>query len=206
MIRQRAAQHCRLENYLIEHCRSWHAFARSLDIHIGFGDLMLVTECSKTAAWSSAVYSNNATEFGLSFSVGAPFAAAGVAASRSIEKIGPIERRRSRRRASAHDSPLPNIHTVFIKAYRLGMRQMYYRSLVSLFMKARSPSVPHAHGQRGGSPPPSDASQNPSSSPSPSTSYIIGPYESVCTVFTLDASHKLILPLGLPRLNRFACA
>lgn len=141
MIHQEAVQYHRFENYLLRHCLSWHAFARSLDIRIGFGDLMLVTECSKTAAWSSAVYSNNSTEFSLSFSVGIPFSAAGMGASSSIERIGPIERRRSQRRAQFQGPPLPNTHTVFIKAYRLGTRQAYYQSLVYLFMKAKGPSL-----------------------------------------------------------------
>jgi hypothetical protein len=137
MIRQEASQYLRFERYLLQHCILWYAFARSLDIDVGFGDLMLVTETSKTAAWSSAVYSQSSTEFGLSFSVGAPFSAAGLGASRNLEKIGPIERRRSSQRANPYNPPLPDTHTVFIKAYRLGTRQAYVHSLVYKFMKLR---------------------------------------------------------------------
>jgi hypothetical protein len=108
MVHQEAIQYRRFESYLLQHCLSWHYFVRSLDIDISFGDLMLVTELSKTAAWSSAVYSNSSTEFSLSFSIGAPFSTAGVGASRSIEKVGPIERRRSQQRAAAENPLLPN--------------------------------------------------------------------------------------------------
>lgn len=136
MIHQEAVQYRRFENYLIQHCLSWHSFAASLEIDISFGDLMLVTELSKTAAWSSAVYSNSSTELSLSFSGGAPFSTTGIGASHSLDKIGPIERRRSQQRA-AESSPLLKDHSVFVKAYRLGTRQTYYYALVSLFMKAR---------------------------------------------------------------------
>ncbi|KAF9459074.1 hypothetical protein BDZ94DRAFT_1061835 [Collybia nuda] len=179
MNRAEAVQSRRLEAYVIQHCRSWHGFARDLDIHIGFGDLMLVTECSKTAAWSSAVYSNNSTEFGLSFSVGMPFTTAGVAASRSLEKIGPVERRRSQKRAKDHDRPLPNDHTVFIKAYRVGIRQMYYRSLVSLFTKARaSGPAERIREDRSGSSQSPSSSRSPSPPSTPSDTFVVGPYES----------------------------
>ncbi|KAF9461572.1 hypothetical protein BDZ94DRAFT_1138614, partial [Collybia nuda] len=70
MDRTEAIQYRHLEAYIMQNCHSWHAFARDLGFRIGFGDLMFVTECSKAAVWSSAVYSNSTTEFGLSFSVG----------------------------------------------------------------------------------------------------------------------------------------
>ncbi|KAF9459081.1 hypothetical protein BDZ94DRAFT_1239516 [Collybia nuda] len=51
MIREEAVQSLPLEIYVMQFCRSWHAFIKRLGIHITFGDLMLITECSKTAAW-----------------------------------------------------------------------------------------------------------------------------------------------------------
>lgn len=212
MIHQEAVQHHRLESYLTQHCHSWHTFARSLDIHISFGDLMLVTECSKAAAWSSAVYSNSSTEFGLSFSIGMPFATAGISASTSLAKIGPIERRRSQLRARAHGSPLPKNHTVFIKAYRLGMRQSYYHSLVSVFMRARGQSF---NGNRSNKESANDvalrpglaASQNTSPPSSSIESYIIRPFDPVSfntlsplhhqTQVNLQDFHASIALLGL---------
>ncbi|KAF8056506.1 hypothetical protein FPV67DRAFT_639679 [Lyophyllum atratum] len=141
MMRQDAVQDSLLESYLQRHCLSWHAFARSNHITVGFGDLMLVTECSKTGAWSSAVYSNNVREFGLGFSIGAPFlpSAAGISASASVERVGPVERRRSEERALPEGTPPVKNHTIFLKAYRLGIRQTYYRSMVYLFMKTLDP-------------------------------------------------------------------
>jgi hypothetical protein len=189
MIRREAVQNHRLENYLRQNCVSWHTFARSLDIRIGFGDVMLVTECSKTAAWSSAVYSNSSTEFSLSFSVGLPFSAAGIGAWSSLAKIGPIERRRSQRRALPQSSPLPNNHTVFVKAYRLGIRQSYYYSLVSLFIKARGSTE-----TRGSEASTNEAalsttlasSQNALTPPGMPESIIMQPYTPVCTILPLN--------------------
>lgn len=179
MIREEAVQYRRLETYVIRHCRSWHSFARSLDIHIGFGDLMLITECSKTAAWSSAVYSNSSTEFGLSFSIGMPFTAAGIAGSSSLEKIGSVERRRSQHRAHSQ-GPLPKNHAVFIKAYRLGTREAYRQSAVSIFMKALGFGTAR-----------NDARTNEvgptalKASSSSSTGLVVTrPYEPVCTTLT----------------------
>ncbi|GLB34411.1 hypothetical protein LshimejAT787_0112950 [Lyophyllum shimeji] len=139
MTREQAVQRRRFENYLRRHCHSWHAFAESLDIDIGFGDLMLVTECSRTAAWSSAVYSNSSREFSLKLSVGNPLvpSAVGASASTGVERAGAVELRASVKHPSPGGQPLPDDHTVFIKAYRLGTRQAYLRSTVSLFVKAR---------------------------------------------------------------------
>lgn len=186
MIREEAIQYRRLETYLAQHCRSWHAFARSLDIYISFGDLMLVTECSKTAAWSSAVYSNSSTEFALSFSVGMPFTTAGIAASSALEKIGPVERRRSQRRARSHDPPLSKDHTVFIKAYKLGTREAYCQSAVSFFMNALKPSPARGNREglsRGRSHSTLTASQDSTSPSSADGLFIMQPYEPVCTVY-----------------------
>ncbi|KAG6907761.1 hypothetical protein DXG01_007515 [Tephrocybe rancida] len=142
MNREEAVQTQLFEDYLQRHCQSWYDCARENHIPLGFGQIMLVTECSKTAAWSSAVYSNSVQEFGVSFSVGNAFVpcAANVSASASMERTGPIERRRSAQRPSpTPDSPQPqNNHTAFFKALHLGTRQAYIRSLISLFMKIRN--------------------------------------------------------------------
>ncbi|RDB15610.1 hypothetical protein Hypma_004055 [Hypsizygus marmoreus] len=136
--REQSLQARRLSQYLQEHCDAWHAFADSLSLEIGFGDIMLVSECSKVAAWSSAAYSNSLREFGVSFSVSEAFtpAAEKIAPSAGLEGIGSLERRRSQKRVNVWPSQHPKDHTVFMKAYRLGTRQAYYRSLVYLFMKA----------------------------------------------------------------------
>ncbi|KAG6907759.1 hypothetical protein DXG01_007513 [Tephrocybe rancida] len=100
MRRDEAVQTQFFEDYMRRHCQSWLDFVKRKRIPVGFGQLMLVTECSKTAAWSSAVYSNSAKEFGVSFSVGSAFGpcAAKLSASASMERTGPIERRRSAER------------------------------------------------------------------------------------------------------------
>lgn len=196
MIREEAVQYRRLETYVIQHCRSWHSFARSLDIHICFGDLMLVTECSKTAAWSSAVYSNSSTEFGLSFSIGMPFTAAGIAGSSSLEKIGPVERRRSQRRAYPQGPPLPKNHAVFVKAYRLGTREAYRQSAVSIFMKALG--FGSARSDREGTSGVGPRSTRSlltapkDSSPVPAGLVVMRPYKPVCTVLISKANKRLI--------------
>lgn len=184
MIHQEAVPSPHVETYLIQHSHSWHTFARSLDIHIGFGDLMLVTGCSKTAAWSTAVYSNSSTDFGLSFSIDMPFVTEGVTALNGFEQIQPLERRRSLPRIQAHKSPLPKNQAVFIKGYRLGMRQSYHHSLVFLFMKARGSSFYIKQGNNEGASeaslrPASPTSQNSADSTEP---YIMRPYEPVSII------------------------
>ncbi|KAF9466957.1 ras family-domain-containing protein [Collybia nuda] len=144
MIRQQALHENLFKNYLLQHCLSWYTFARDLGIQVEFGDIMLVTECSKTTVWASAVYSQSSKEFGMSFSAGGTFlpTAGGVAVSAGLERIGPVEYRRSQRRAItlgdvqglAHDQ------TVFVKAYRLGSRSLYLRSLAHKIMKSKNRS------------------------------------------------------------------
>jgi hypothetical protein len=139
-------QEARFTGYLRNHCLSWYTFASDNDILLEFGDLMLVTECSKTAAWTSAVYSQNSREFGLSFSVGGGFLPItnelGVAYG--YEKIGSVEHRRSHRRliAPSDVEAAPKDQTVFIKGYRLGPRSLYQRSFAQKIMALlnRSPS------------------------------------------------------------------
>lgn len=208
MIHQEAVPNPHVENYLVQHSHSWHAFAKSLDIHIGFGDLMLVTGCSKTAAWSSAVYSNSSADFGLSFSTEMAFVTEGIIALDSCEQIEPLERRRSLPRIQTHNSPLPKNQTVFIKAYRLGMRQSYHHSLVFLFMKARGSSFYINQGNNEGASeaslrPASPASQNSTES---TNSYIMRPYEPVSVILSsayhqpdadLQDFHSSIALLGL---------
>ncbi|KAF9459080.1 hypothetical protein BDZ94DRAFT_1061902 [Collybia nuda] len=197
MVREEAFQSLPLESYVIKHCLSWHAFARSLGIRIGFGDLMLVMECSKTAAWSSVVYSNSSTEFSLSFSVGMPFTTAGISGSSSVEKIGPVERRRSQNRAVENSVPLPKDHTVFIKAYRMGIRQMYYQSLVSLFMKARNTKSTHQTGEfmgRVGLHSPESSSGNRFLLPTTPEPFSTRPYEP-------DFNHLIILLASLMEVS-----
>jgi hypothetical protein len=127
--------------YLIQHCLSWYKFARDIGIQVEFGDIMLVTECSKTAAWASAVYSQSSREFGMSFSPGGAFlpSPGGVALSAGHERIGPVEYRRSQRRGISHEEAheLPKDQTVFIKAYRLGPRSLYLRSIAQKIIKTK---------------------------------------------------------------------
>ncbi|KAF8071440.1 hypothetical protein FPV67DRAFT_1412255 [Lyophyllum atratum] len=139
VVREEAVQKRRFKRYVKENWRSWVAFAESLDIDIGFGELMLVTECSKTTAWSSAVYSNtSSSEFSLTLSVGNPFlpAAVGASISAGTERTGAVECRASEKRAVADGPSLPNDHTIFIKAYRPGAREAYLRSPWVLLAKA----------------------------------------------------------------------
>lgn len=71
MSRQQALHETLFKNYLLQHCLSWYDFARDIDVQVEFGDVtMLVTECSKTVAWASAVYSQSSKEFGITFSAG----------------------------------------------------------------------------------------------------------------------------------------
>lgn len=194
MMHQKTRQHGYLGNHLRQHCHAWHAFARSNGIYMDFGDLMLVTGFSKTAAWSSAVYSNNSIRFGLSFSVGMPFTTtAGIAASNHHEMIGPIERRRSQCRAQPHNPPPPKDHTVFIEVYRAGMRQVYKHSFVSLFMKSRNSTVPENRRNYESASevgwPASTVSQGLPQPPVSAESEITRPYESVC-IYPLPGMHR----------------
>lgn len=196
MIRQVAVQSQRFERYLTRHCASWHAFATFLDIPVDFGDLMLVTECSKTAAWSSVVYSKSSTEFELSFSVGSAFSSPVITGSRSVQKAGRFEHRRSELRAEELIQPLSQDHTVFIKAYRLGTRQSYSKSFASFFMKiiSRIPGDNEVAGEVG-PPVASSASSQELVSPrgSPGT-FVMRPYETVSVIHrsTYRQAAKLI--------------
>lgn len=130
MSRQQALHDHRFKNYLLQHCLSWYSFARELGVQVEFGDIVLVTECSKTAAWASAVYSQSSKEFGMSFSAGGTFlpSTAGVSISAGLERVGPVEYRRSQRRAIALTDRVQDLskdHTVFIRGYRLGSRSLY---------------------------------------------------------------------------------
>lgn len=140
MSRHQALHDSRFKNYLLQHCLSWYTFARELGVQVEFGDIMLVTECSKTAAWASAVYSQSSKEFGMSFSAGGAFlpSAGGVSVSAGLERIGPVEYRRSQRRAITLEDGqnIPKDHTVFIRGYRLGSRSLYLRSIARKIMKA----------------------------------------------------------------------
>jgi len=138
MSRHAILQEARFINYLRKHCLSWYLFASDNDILVEFGDIMLVTECSKTAAWASAVYSQSSRDFGLSFSVGGAFLpiSHGLGMSAGYERVGSVEHRRSQRRviASADADVVTKDQTVFIKAYRLGPRSLYQRSLAQKIM------------------------------------------------------------------------
>jgi hypothetical protein len=120
-------------SYARQHCLSWYKLAFDNGIEMAFGDLMLVTEFSKTAAWASAVYSENSRNFKLQFSVGGDFQPVqiGVGASVDYETIGCVQHRRSRQSARS----LANVEgavydqTVFIKGYRPGPRSLYPRSI-----------------------------------------------------------------------------
>lgn len=113
-------------------------------MQVDFGDIMLITECSRTAAWASAVYSQCSREFGLSFSAGGAFlpSAGGLDISAGVERIGPVEHRRSQRRVITLDDlqNIPKHHTVFIRGYRLGSRSLYLRSIARKIMKTTNRS------------------------------------------------------------------
>jgi hypothetical protein len=125
--------------YLLQHCLSWYKFARDIGIQVNFGDIMLVTECSKTAAWASAVYSQSSKEFDMLFSTGGAFLPS-VALSVGNDRVGPVEHRRSQRRANSlvDGQELRKDHTVFIKAFYLGSRSLYLRSLAHKIMQTKS--------------------------------------------------------------------
>ncbi|RDB21054.1 hypothetical protein Hypma_011916 [Hypsizygus marmoreus] len=144
MSRHQALHDKRFKDYLLQHCLSWYTFAGELGVQVEFGEIMLVTECSKTAAWASAVYSQSSREFGMSFSAGGMFlpSVGGAAISIGLEKIGPVEYRRSRRRAIMLED-VQNVtkdQTVFIKGYRLGSRSLYLKSIARKIMKTTNRS------------------------------------------------------------------
>ena len=142
MCRQQALHETLFKNYLLQHCLSWYAFARDIGVQVEFGDIILVTECSKTAAWASAVYSQSSKAFGMSFSAGGTFLPATnvMTVSPGQERIGPVEYRRSQRLVSSQTGfdGVPKDHTVFVKGYRLGSRSLYLRSIAQKVMKAKS--------------------------------------------------------------------
>ncbi|KAG6915488.1 hypothetical protein DXG01_011288 [Tephrocybe rancida] len=133
MKKETAVQRRRFEAYLRRHCRSWHEFAHQNDIDLAFGDLMLVTECSKTAAWSSWVYWDSAGSFCVSFSPG-NIDVAGFRIGAGSQRVGPMERRRSQKRPC---DPHQKDQTVFVKACRLGWRGLWPHSVAHIFLRSR---------------------------------------------------------------------
>jgi hypothetical protein len=153
MSRTTAQQEGRFKTYLEKHCLAWYQFAADNDILVEFGDIILVTECSKTVAWASAVYSQSARDFGLQFSVGGAFFPVqnGLGVSVGHERIGPVKHRRSRRCAitPADVDGAPNDQTVFIKGYRPAPRHLYPRSLACRIRKIMSrPTAIRDHRDR----------------------------------------------------------
>ncbi|KAG6848078.1 hypothetical protein H0H93_003608 [Arthromyces matolae] len=144
-----AFQSDHFEEYLSRHIQSWYDFAKQRRMSVGFGEIMLVTECSRTAAWSSAIYADSSKEFGVSFSVGGSFApcAPRISASAGIARSGRIERRRSPQRPTADGTQLAKHHTVFFKATHLGMREAALQSILSLFIRFRSRKSSRTLGQ-----------------------------------------------------------
>jgi hypothetical protein len=161
MSRTMAQQQGRFKQYLEKHCLAWYKFASDHDILVDFGDIILVTECSKTTAWASAVYSQSSRDFGLHFSIGGGFLLIenGLGASAGHERLGSVQHRRSQRQAIAPaDVGLPHDQTVFIKGYRPAPRQLYPLSIAAKIRKYLTWS---AQGQR---------DQDVSSSPRPRSS------------------------------------
>jgi hypothetical protein len=140
MSRQVAIQSIFFREYAEKHCLSWYAFAAGKGVSVEFGDILLVTGCSRTAAWSSAVYSNSSTEFGISFSAGGDFLPIlnGVAVTAYHGRIGPVERRRSQRHGMTllELQEAPKNQTIFIQAYHLGLRKLYAGSVAQKVRKA----------------------------------------------------------------------
>ncbi|KAF9064020.1 hypothetical protein BDP27DRAFT_1426321 [Rhodocollybia butyracea] len=97
MSKEYAVLEQRMKAYLVRNCLIWYDFARDIGVQVEFGDIMLVTEVSKTAAWASAVYSQSSREFGMSFSAGGAFLPissgppSGLAVAVAQERIGPVE-------------------------------------------------------------------------------------------------------------------
>ena len=130
MSREAVLQERHFKDYLKRHCVSWFHFALEKGILVEFGDIMLITECSKTMSWASAVYSQSSVEFALSFSAGGSFllATPSLAFSAAYERVGSVQCRRSPRRAIMPLEGAPNDQTIFIKAYRPGPRVLYPKS------------------------------------------------------------------------------
>ncbi|KAG6887733.1 hypothetical protein C0995_013288 [Termitomyces sp. Mi166 len=144
MKRETAIQGQRFESYLRRHYRSWHEFAQRNYFPLAFGDMLLVTECSKTAGWSSSVYWSNSGAFSLSFSP-SNTSTGGFSVVAGSRTTGPLEHRRSTKRPC--DPSLKN-QTVFIKAYHLGWRQLYYLSLARIFLRNRDSGFNKLTSQR----------------------------------------------------------
>ena len=127
------------KNYVKKHCHSWYALAVANRIEVAFGDIILVSECSQTASWASAIYSRSCREFGVSFSVGKGFITcspgAGHAAGQEI--VGPLEVRRRQKPPGPIPVDLSKDQTVFIRAYYAGLREMYYGPIAVTIKKAR---------------------------------------------------------------------
>ncbi|KAG5652184.1 hypothetical protein H0H81_005983 [Sphagnurus paluster] len=136
-----------IEPYARIHCLMWYDFALKAGIQVQFGDLMLVTETSKTAAWSIAVYSSTSEQFSLAFSMGNSFGSAGISASGTQAQRLPSVHRRSQIQGDRSNADtlaaLPKEHTVFVKGFRLGTRELYTRSLVRTFIRQRESKLGH---------------------------------------------------------------
>jgi len=194
MNRQVAIQSVFFRMYTEKHCLSWYAFARGHGIQVDFGDIMLVTGCSKTAAWASAVYSQSSTEFGISFSAGGAFLPSlnGVAVTTDHERIGPVENRRSQR----HGMTLldlqgcPKNHTVFIQAYHLGFRKLYTGSVAQKVRKTMDRLLRGRN--KGDSPTPSSSSSAKESSHIPASPSIDGSSD------TIDSNESMMVTMLSP--------
>lgn len=165
MDRQVTIQSDFFRTYAEKHCLSWYAFAEEKGIPVEFGDILLVTGCSRTAAWSSAVYSNSSTEFGITFSVGGNFLPSlnGVAVTAYHGRIGPVERRRSHRHGTTlvELEDAPKDQTLFIQAYHLGPRKLYAGSVAQKVRKAMDRMLRGRNDNNSSTPSPSSsASQN----------------------------------------------
>ncbi|KAG6909114.1 hypothetical protein DXG01_001988 [Tephrocybe rancida] len=135
MKNEKVVQDLNLDPYLRRHCLSWHDFAKRHNFALAFGDMILVTECSKTAGWSSSVYWDSSKDFDLSFSMGGFSIKAG---SRPVgnqtmenKSTAIVLNRKSHPRPI---DPAKVDQTVFIKSYRLGAPNLYLLSFLSLFV------------------------------------------------------------------------
>ena len=143
-------------------------------IPVQFGDIMLVTECSKTAAWASAVYSQCSSDFGLTFSVGGAFLPIpnnNLGVTVGSERSGSVQHRRSQRVIGPSDvEGISNDQTIFIKAYRPGLGESFYRSFAStvrrMMVMNRSPKR-HQMQDPGSSPSTPSADGSPTSGRQP---------------------------------------
>ncbi|KAG6811079.1 hypothetical protein H0H92_009107 [Tricholoma furcatifolium] len=134
MKRELVVQDLYPDEYMKKHCDAWLAFARENRIRLSFGELLLVTECSKTGAWASAVYSDGSEEFSISFSVGSTFSPYTPRVLATAEFQGSTLNRRSAQRLTAGGPQPAKDHAVFFRAARLGKRDLYRKSLISVFM------------------------------------------------------------------------